>query len=263
MLTHTILHFLVGCVCVVGVYHDILLQTHSLSNSLCLSKVSIRGHRNSDLEGSLPTELGSLVKLSEFWIHKTNIGGTIPSEMVGPKMMMLSDLRLHATALTGPTIPTQLWSLTNLQRLDLYETQISGSIPTEIANLSNLVILRLRDMPNLSSTIPTEIGMLTKLARVWLEGTNLTGPIPEALCAIRPDVEDAAAAFGNTTTGAGGEGESFVVAEEGEYFFSELTADCHPSLLSSEAANSCPMGCCTLCCDRDLGNCSVPLISLP
>jgi hypothetical protein len=177
-------------------------------------------------------------------------------------MRMLSDLRLHSTALTGPTIPTQLWSLTNLQRLDLYATQISGSLPTEIANLSNLVILRLRDMPNLSSTIPTEIGMLTKLARVWLDGTNVTGPVPEALCAIRPDEEEATATFGDTT-GVGSEGEHFVVAEEGDYSFSELTVDCHPSLSSSEAANSCPVGCCTLCCDRELGNCTVPMTTLP
>ena len=46
-------------------------------------------------------------------------------------------LHLFANQLTGE-IPTELGNLSNLQGLQLYNNQLTGEIPTELGNLSNL-----------------------------------------------------------------------------------------------------------------------------
>ena len=46
-------------------------------------------------------------------------------------------LDLYSNQLTG-TIPVELGNLSNLQYLQLYSNQLTGTIPVELGNLSNL-----------------------------------------------------------------------------------------------------------------------------
>jgi len=55
--------------------------------------------------------------------------------------------------------------------------QLSGTIPPEIGNLTDLVLLDLYDN-QLTDTIPSEIGNLTHLQRLWASSNQLTGNIP-------------------------------------------------------------------------------------
>ena len=64
--------------------------------------------------------------------------------------------------------------------LYLWENQLAGSIPPELAGLSNLTYLFLRNN-QLSGTIPPELGNLSNLTVLFLRNNQLTGCIPEAL----------------------------------------------------------------------------------
>ena len=78
--------------------------------------------------------------------------------------------------LTGE-IPPEIGNLTNLTFLRLWGNQLSGSIPPEIGNLTNLTYLNL-SVNQLTGEIPSEIGNLTNLTSLVLERNQLTGSIP-------------------------------------------------------------------------------------
>ena len=88
-------------------------------------------------------------------------------------------LSLYSNQLTG-TIPAELGSLTNLERLYLSYNQLTGTIPPELGSLTNLERLYL-SYNQLTGTIPPALGSLTNLERLYLSYNQLTGTIPPAL----------------------------------------------------------------------------------
>ena len=64
--------------------------------------------------------------------------------------------------------------------LSLSENELSGEIPAELGNLSNLESLWL-GYNQLSGEIPAELGSLAKLGWLWLENNQLSGEIPAEL----------------------------------------------------------------------------------
>ncbi len=88
----------------------------------------------------------------------------------------VTHLELVENQLSGP-IPTELGNLSNLAHLGLGGNQLIGSIPTELTNLSNLAHLGLGGN-QLIGSIPTELTNLSNLKELDLEQNRLTGPIP-------------------------------------------------------------------------------------
>ena len=88
-------------------------------------------------------------------------------------------LRLVENALSGE-IPAELGNLTNLQVLSFSKNTLSGEIPEELGRLTNLQILSL-SANELSGEIPAELGNLTNLQRLDLLQNGLSGEIPEEL----------------------------------------------------------------------------------
>ncbi|MEN8218949.1 MAG: hypothetical protein ABFS56_21775 [Pseudomonadota bacterium] len=76
----------------------------------------------------------------------------------------VSELDLYSNQLSG-SIPSQLGNLTQLTMLDLSDNELSGSIPTELGSLTNLMALELSDN-QLTGSIPSQLGNLTSLN--WL-----------------------------------------------------------------------------------------------
>ena len=88
-------------------------------------------------------------------------------------------LELYNNNLTG-TIPPELGNLINLTTLFLSGNRLTGNIPTELGNLSKLEGLSLGDN-QLAGNIPTELGKLTELTYLRLDSNQLTGSIPPEL----------------------------------------------------------------------------------
>ena len=88
-------------------------------------------------------------------------------------------LILNDKELSGP-IPSEIGNLTNLTTLDLHGNQLTGEIPPEIGNLTNLTILDLRDN-QFSGTITEEI---CNQENLYLELANNQFCPPYPVCAI-------------------------------------------------------------------------------
>jgi Leucine-rich repeat (LRR) protein len=95
-------------------------------------------------------------------------------------VMVVSDvvvaLELPDNNLTG-VIPPQLGDLTNLVTLDLSTNQLTGPIPPELGNLDSLGSLIL-GYNQLTDSIPPEICYLPNLVNLELANNQLTGSIP-------------------------------------------------------------------------------------
>jgi Leucine-rich repeat (LRR) protein len=88
-------------------------------------------------------------------------------------------LNLSSNQLSG-SIPPELGQLSNLEDLVLFSNQLSGTIPAELGQLTNLTWLSLRGN-QLSGTIPPELGQLTNLTELYLFSNQLSGTIPPEL----------------------------------------------------------------------------------
>jgi len=73
------------------------------------------------------------------------------------------------------------YSIENTTELDLGSQGLTGSIPPEIGDLTNLRHLYLYNN-QLTGSIPSEIGNLTNLTYLRLSSNQLTGEIPESIC---------------------------------------------------------------------------------
>lgn len=81
------------------------------------------------------------------------------------------------------TIPTQLQNLNQLITLDLSGHNLSGAIPTQLGSITTLTSLNLSGN-QLSSAIPTQIGSLTALTSLNLSDNRLTGSVPTQIGTI-------------------------------------------------------------------------------
>ncbi len=109
------------------------------------------------------------------------VGGT-------PKRVTRLELRVRGTTRVTGTIPADLGNLTNLEVLSIYGASTSdnqpigltGTIPAKLGNLINLQELTLHQH-QLSGTIPVELGDLINLETLNLNFTQLSGAIPTEL----------------------------------------------------------------------------------
>jgi len=117
------------------------------------------------------------------WRFNTGWNGALGTECTWYGVTCSGDhvtrLYLSYNQLTG-SIPAELGNLTNLQELSLYYNQLTDSIPAELGNLTNLRELSLY-YNQLTGSIPAELGNLTNLQELYLDGNQLTGSIPAEL----------------------------------------------------------------------------------
>ena len=85
------------------------------------------------------------------------------------------ELLLNENGLSGE-IPPDLGNLTNLRWLHLQENDLTGAVPPEFGGLSKLVQLMLGDNSGLSGAFPTSLTGLGRLEVLAAAGTDLCAP---------------------------------------------------------------------------------------
>ncbi|KAF8034312.1 hypothetical protein BT93_C0569 [Corymbia citriodora subsp. variegata] len=121
------------------------------------------------LTGKIPASIFALRNLSQLYVYKTNVSGSIPQAVSATK---LSVIHLSYNNLTG-NIPEDFGKLKNLSSLSLQYNQLSGGIPVGIGHLPALSDVRLSNN-NLSGTIPPDFGKFSPLRRFEVAFNNLT-----------------------------------------------------------------------------------------
>ena len=82
---------------------------------------------------------------------------------------LVTRLTLYSNSLSG-SIPAELGNLTNLTSLNLGHNSLSGNIPSELGNLTNLTDLHFQS--NSLSSIPAELDNLTQFKRFNISGAE-------------------------------------------------------------------------------------------
>ncbi|KAL3848767.1 hypothetical protein ACJIZ3_010649 [Penstemon smallii] len=158
---------------------------NSISNlsSLNMFEITINS-----FTGHIPINLGNLRSLQELGLG----GNQFTNDLSIPEQEFLTSLSncknltslvIGENRITGP-LPKLLGSSNisgSLENFVARGCNISGTIPSEIGNLSSLFLLNLGDN-NLNGMIPETLGRLRNVQHLSINGNKLHGPIPNSFC---------------------------------------------------------------------------------
>ncbi|KAJ9555093.1 hypothetical protein OSB04_009707 [Centaurea solstitialis] len=157
--------------------------------SLCFLVFSINGLVDAQITTE-PSEVAAINKLIDYWdlSSKLNLttdpctqGASWAAEAANPRIACecpanichITHLKIYALDISGE-LPPELFQLTELMDLNLGQNILSGSIPPGIGNLS-------LGINNFSGLVPVELGNLTKLKSLSFSSNNFNGPLPVGL----------------------------------------------------------------------------------
>lgn len=103
--------------------------------------------------------------------------GSIPDTTIG-KLTKLQTLDLSNNKITG--LPSDLWSLSSLNRLNLSSNRISGPLPSNIGNFGSLEIFDISSN-NFSGEIPAAMSSLVSLQVLKLDHNGFEQSIPSGI----------------------------------------------------------------------------------
>lgn len=132
---------------------------------------------SNELSGSIPVEIGNLTSLTHLNLSLNELSGSIPDEI--GNLSSLFYLRFTSNLLED-SIPSVIWNLTNLNFLSFASNNLVGTIPIEVSNLTNLSTLSLNSN-QLNGPIPSEIGALTNLTSLRLNINSFEDTLPSEL----------------------------------------------------------------------------------
>lgn len=116
-----------------------------------------------NLTGTVPTELARLESLQVLSLQRNRLEGTPPSEL--GLLQELKQINLEANLLTGDRIPLEWFALENLTQLHLGKNRFTaGPLSTQIGQLTKLQELDLT-ITGITGTLPTELFQLTDLSK--------------------------------------------------------------------------------------------------
>ena len=147
---------------------------------------------NFGASGTIPPEIGNLTELQDLDItnnrdFEIKDYGPLPKEI--GKLSKLKTLSFQNFPISG-VLPEEMYDLTNLQQLIIQKPRFMDPHPISlsIGKLKNLRICILADM-NLNGPLPVEFAQLSKLKELELHNNNLTGPIPEEWAAMAKSLD--------------------------------------------------------------------------
>ncbi|XP_021731937.1 probable LRR receptor-like serine/threonine-protein kinase At3g47570 [Chenopodium quinoa] len=117
-------------------------------------------------------------QLSVLECGSNRFGGSLP-RFLGNLSTEITTIDFQQNKITG-TIPTELFNLINLQRLELLDNELTGHLPLEIENLSKLEHFSCSNN-HLIGDIPYSLGNLSRLAELYMDNNSFEGAIPSSL----------------------------------------------------------------------------------
>lgn len=145
------------------------IEFHKLIN---LRKLDLSGNK---FEGAIPLEYRELINLQVLALTSNNLTSNIP-EIFG-NMTQLRDVYLNRNRLSG-RVPSGFAESAWL-RIDFNWNLLTGTIPSSLGDLKNLVELNLgRNM--LSGAIPSSLGDLEHLQKIDISQNRLHGEVPQS-----------------------------------------------------------------------------------
>ncbi|CAJ2656926.1 unnamed protein product [Trifolium pratense] len=130
------------------------------------------------LEGSFIEEICKIERLSELYLDNNKLSGVLPTCL--GNMTFLKQLYIGSNSFNSSSIPSSLWSLTDILVVDLSSNAFIGNLPLEIGNLRAIVILDL-SRNHISGNIPATISSVITLQNLSLAHNKLMGSIPASL----------------------------------------------------------------------------------
>lgn len=142
-----------------------------------LSNLRILGIDNNYFKGRIES-FGNLKKLENLYAEDNSLYGSITESMIsGWTKMKVLDLSLNEL---GGSLPTNLFSLSNLEVLDLHSNELSGPIPPITTANEQLTLVALH-RNKFNSTIPSTINKLVNLAHLDVSQNNIVLPFPSTM----------------------------------------------------------------------------------
>lgn len=128
-------------------------------------------------EGTIPAALGKLKNLNKLYLTNNKLSGSIPSSIGNLRLLIV--LALGGNALSGEIPP----SLSNcpLEQLELSYNNLTGLIPKELFSISTLSASVNLEHNFLTGPLPSEVGNLTNLALLDLSKNRISGEIPSSI----------------------------------------------------------------------------------
>ncbi|KEH21564.1 putative protein kinase RLK-Pelle-LRR-XI-1 family [Medicago truncatula] len=131
----------------------------------------------SDLDGTIPKEIGHLSKLTHLDLSHNYLKGQLPPSI--DNLRQLNYLDISFNFIQG-SIPPELWLLKNLTFLDLSNNRFKGEIPSSLGNLKQLEDLDISSN-YIQGSIPLELVFLKNITTLNLSHNRLNGNLPISL----------------------------------------------------------------------------------
>ncbi|PPR96865.1 hypothetical protein GOBAR_AA23806 [Gossypium barbadense] len=144
--------------------------------NLYLSYNNMTSHDNNTNLYPFFAALRNCSNLSEVGLVGMQLGGRLPTSIAHPTLRLLD---LQDNHISGP-IPREIGNLTNITMLSLTSNLLNGTIPEEISLLSMLEQLFLSHN-FFSSRIPATLSKLNHLGLIDLSSNKFSGEIPPSL----------------------------------------------------------------------------------
>ncbi|XP_060183466.1 probable LRR receptor-like serine/threonine-protein kinase At3g47570 [Lycium barbarum] len=133
---------------------------------------------NNKVSGNIPKAIGNLRQLKKLSLYNNQLTGSIPAVLFNISSLLY--LSLTFNSLSGPLLLDEGNIESNLELLSISYNQISGQIPYNICQLTELNGLSI-SINNITGEIPKNIACLSKLEKFYIGDNPIKGTIPPSL----------------------------------------------------------------------------------